>query len=174
MVFLYRNHLKCCFHYVLTPNQAKTWSFQLNFLSRFWIPSNPKLTLRLQKVHMCLLCEPAEFTHLSQSELRDSTKRQKERMYKGQTAQACRPSTCTTSIYFAESAVHGTHLNHLTPLAGGVMSLDGAQSSIPVSDADFPYSFGQVSQAGNPGHIEMNDKTLIDMRPGFHLNLLAL
>lgn len=54
------------------------------------------------------------------------------------------------------------------------MSLDGAQSSIPVSDADFPYSFGQVSQAGNPGHIEMNDKTLIDMRPGFHLNLLAL
>lgn len=46
------------------------------------------------------------------------------------------------------------------------------QSSIPVSDADFPYNFGQVSQ-DNPGHMEMNGKILIDMRAGFHLNLLA-
>lgn len=46
------------------------------------------------------------------------------------------------------------------------------QSSIPVSDADVPYNFGQASQGRNPGHMEMNGNTLID-RAGFHLNLLA-
>lgn len=123
---------------------------------------------------MCLLCEPAEFTHLAQSELRGSTKRWREKIYKEQTDQACSPSTCTASVNFVERTIHGTDL--ITPplCQEGQCRRMRTQSSIPVSDADFPYSFGQVSQGRNPGHMEMNDKTLIDMRAGFHLNLLAL
>lgn len=95
-------------------------------------------------------------------------------MYKAQTHQACSPSTCKASINFVERTMHSADL--ITPPLHqeGWCHRTGTQSSIPVSDADFPYSFGQVSQGRNPGHMEMNGKILINMRAGFHLNLLAL
>lgn len=95
-------------------------------------------------------------------------------MYKEQTDQAHSPSTCKTSIKFVERTMHGA--DPFTPPLHQEGRCHGTrtQSSIPVSDADFPYNFGQVSQDRNPGHMEMNGKTLTDMRAGFHLNLLAL